>query len=141
MRRLAAAVVAVPLAVASGLFALVALYLGVARCDESCDSSGRWWHDYDAWQWKLFFVLAAVGVAAAVTVLVAAALARTRLGAGALAAWTLTAGAFLTLLGEGGYRRHTAAGWSGIAILTLLGVVSIALTAGRAPDGSRPASE
>lgn len=131
MSRVAAMLAVFPLVVLSGLFGLIALYLALARCDESCDSSGRWWHDAGAWQWNGFLLLAAVGVVAALGLLFSVALARTRLGAGALVVWTLCAGTFAALLGQAGFRRHAAAGWYGIAVLALLGVVSLALASER----------
>jgi hypothetical protein len=122
MSRFGAALAVVPLVVVSGLFALTALHLG-------------------AWQWKVFLLLAAVGVVTALALLVSVARSRARAGLGALVLWTLCAVTFVALLGQAGYRRHAAAGWYGIAILTLLGVIAIALAGGRAPREARPSAD
>jgi hypothetical protein len=112
--------------------------MALARCDESCDSSGRWWHDYGAWQWNLFVVLALVGAGAAFAVVVSIAIGRTRAATVALALWTICAITFSMLLQEAGNTKRAGDGWYAIAILTLLGVVSIALAGGRASRETRP---
>ena len=136
--RTAAVLFTVPLLVATGFGALLCLYLRLATCDESCDATGRWWHDAGAWQWNLFLLLAAAGVGAALILVAAVSAARTRGATGALLVWTICAASLASLLQTMGYRHQAAAGWYGIAIVTLLGVVAIALAKGRAPLEARP---
>jgi hypothetical protein len=125
--RAAAVLFVFPLLVATGFGALLCLYLRLATCDESCDATGRWWHDGGAWQWNRFLLLAAAGVGAAVILVAAVSAARTRGATAALLVWTICAVSLASLLHTMGYRHQAAAGWYGIAIVTLLGVVAIAL--------------
>jgi hypothetical protein len=136
--RIAAVLFVVPLVVATCFGALLCLYLRLATCDESCDATGRWWHDPGAWQWNLFPILAAAGVGAALVLVVAVPAARTREATAALVVWTICAVPLASLLQTMGYRQQAAAGWYAIAILTLLCVVAIALAKGRTPAGARP---
>lgn len=56
----------------AGFASLLAAYLAVAKCDESCDENispevrrGEWWHTLDAWQWKVQLALAVTALLAA----------------------------------------------------------------------------
>jgi uncharacterized membrane protein len=69
------------------------------------------------------------------------ALRRTALAAAALAAWCACAAGFLELMKGAGFERHTVDGRYAVAILTLLGLVAIALASGRARSEARPLSE
>jgi len=127
-----------PLVPVSVVGALAALYFALARCDESCDSSGGWWRDPNAWQWNLFVVLALLGVAAAFGVVVFITVGRPCAAAMTLGLWTACAVTFSALLQEAGNTHRAGDGWYAIAILTLLGVVAIALAGGRASLETRP---
>ncbi|HEY3183851.1 MAG TPA: hypothetical protein VGJ77_13505 [Gaiellaceae bacterium] len=67
----------VPLAgylVGAGFAFLVTLFLFGIRCDESCDSSGAWEQNPDAWQW---WIVLAVGIANVLAALAVVALTAT----------------------------------------------------------------
>lgn len=82
---------------------LLAAYLSVAKCDESCteegsptEQAGEWWHTLDAWQWKAQLVLALIALAAAFATLVlplirkqGAAVGAAVIGLAAFCAWAL----------------------------------------------------
>lgn len=87
----------------TGFASLLAAYLSVAKCDESCDENlspevqrGEWWHTLEAWQWKaqLAFALTALVAALATVVLPllrrhTAAIVAVVLGLAAFCAWAL----------------------------------------------------
>jgi drug/metabolite transporter (DMT)-like permease len=130
-----------PIVLLTGFGVLLCLYLRLATCDESCDASGSWHRNPDAWQWNLFLLLAVAGGVAAVVLLAAVLETGTRVAAIALVTWAICAVALATLLRQLGYRHQGATGWFGIAILTLLGVIAIAFADGRAPRGAQPSTE
>jgi hypothetical protein len=132
--RAAALILTVPLVVATGFGVLLCLYLRLATCDESCDASGRWWHDAGAWQWNLFLVLALAGAGSALLLVATVGAARTRPATTALVFWTTSAVSLAALLQTMGYRRQAASGWFAIAILALLAVAAIALAGERFGD-------
>ena len=82
---------------------MLASYLSLAKCDESCDENlspevrrGEWWHTLDAWQWKAQLALALAALVAALATLVlpllhrhTAGIVAVALGLAAFCAWAL----------------------------------------------------
>jgi hypothetical protein len=140
--RAGALLAALPLAVTSVVALLPATFIGfVLTCDEACDPSRGAWAEPGSWHWQAIGFTAIGGAALGVVFYVGVALRRTVLAAAALAGWCACAVGFLTLMKGAGFERHTVDGRYAVAILTLLGLVAIALASGRARSEARPLAE